>query len=76
MLNSVEATHDILSRILPRCDKDVGPGQRQQQSQRNHINLKVPNNDDEDLLGHTHRNRAVGEKVQWEYTYLMPPDGV
>lgn len=46
----VAVTHHILSCILPRRNKNVVPGQRQQQSQRNHIKFKVPNNNGENLL--------------------------
>ena len=46
---TMRSTHHVLPGILPRCDKDIVPGQRQQQSQRNHIEFKVPNNDDKKL---------------------------
>lgn len=43
------ATHHILPGVLPRCDEDVVPGQGQQQSQGNHVEFKVPNDDDKEL---------------------------
>lgn len=46
---AMRSTHHVLPGILPRCDEDIVPGQRQQQSQRNHIEFKVPNNDDKKL---------------------------
>lgn len=43
-------THHILPGVLPRRNEHVGPGQGQKQRQRNHVELKVPNDDDKKLL--------------------------
>lgn len=47
--SNYRATHHILPGVLPRCDEDVVPGQGQQQSQGNHVEFKVPNDDDKEL---------------------------
>lgn len=63
-------THDILPRILPRRDENVVPGQRQKQSQRNHIKIKVPDNNGENLSKEK-KERKNEESVDWERKYLI-----
>lgn len=57
------APHHILPGILPRCDEDVVPDQGQQQSQGNHVEFKVPHDDDKKLRSRERRqNVSAGEK--------------
>lgn len=47
---TVTSTHHVsLSAVLSRGDEDVVPGQQEQQSQRDHAELKVPHHHYEEL---------------------------
>lgn len=75
-------THHILPGILPRCNEDVVPGQRQQQSHRNQIEFKVPNNNDKNLIREKKKRKTVRKRKartkKWEqcglrmYTFSTP----
>lgn len=54
--------HHILPGVLPRWDEDVVPGQGQQQSQGNHVEFKVPNDDDKKLRSRERRQNTSAEE--------------
>lgn len=66
-------THHVLPGILPRHNEDVVPGQRQQQSHRNHIEFKVPNNDDKKLKKGENKNvrKRKAETKKWKQCVLI-----
>lgn len=58
-------THHVsLSAVLSRSDEDVIPGQQEQQSQRDHAELKVPHHHDEELSRWTERKKRLDVKEQ------------
>lgn len=57
-------THHVsLSAILSRSDEDVIPGQQEQQSQRDHVELKVPHHHYEELSRWTEREKTRRERA-------------